>query len=272
MRPTLCLVVAWLAAGQALQAQERYSYRPPDDGLGAMPSSVSAFGAGGLNSIKFVPAQQPVGMMAAPPAAPAVVPTLPAVPPPVVVAPGTAVPPTFIGVPAPAVGAVPLYGAVGGCGGCASCQQKGRWFTGRLFGGGCGAEGCSACGGHHLLSRPGAACSPGCQSCAVGGCQGGKCKGGHGGDLLGRIKAWFCYHDHGDCALGCVSCKSSCGAPLYLYFLKDCAERTGCQGCGDNGVTAVNPPYSRSIFPTGHMFMGMPTANGGVCCGGGYKH
>jgi hypothetical protein len=261
MRRNTFLVTAWLLGVAALHAND-VVFVPP---------------GGGVSQSNY--AGPPIPKEAVTP------PTTPPVVPPDLVAPPVAtVPlarPQIVGVPGP------------GCSSCQSGQSLKVFSPGGLFGSWRGGFGySSACGGHHLISRPGATCSPGCSSCAAGcsSCaagqgtcgqcgQGGQCangKCGHSGEYLGRIKAWFHYHDTGNCAKGC-DC-AHCGYPLYLYFLHDCAYRNGC-GCGaghSDSEGAVNPPYSRSIFPTGHMIGAMPTGLPGAgtlpgpapCCGG----
>jgi len=91
---------------------------------------------------------------------------------------------------------------------------------------------------------------------------------GHGG-RFSRLKAWFGYHDCGACPTDCHSCKSGCHTPLFLMFLRDCAYRPShCAHSMGGAEGAVNPPYSRGVFPTGHMIGAQPAGIAGPCCNG----
>ncbi|MGL4549873.1 MAG: hypothetical protein ACRC33_01695 [Gemmataceae bacterium] len=118
-----------------------------------------------------------------------------------------------------------------------------------------------------------AACAPAAPACApapaapCGGCD--SCakkklvRGGHG-SILSRLGAFFCYRSvKGGCDGG-PACGAGCSTPLFAYFFRDCAYRPS--ACGHPGTDgAVNPSYTRSVFPVGHTVGAMPTGHPGGC-------
>ena len=82
----------------------------------------------------------------------------------------------------------------------------------------------------------------------------------------GKLRAWFGYKDCGECPHDCHACKFNCSTSLFHFFLRDCAYRpSNCYAQGGYADGTVNPPYSKSVFPVGHMVGGLPTGMPGGC-------
>jgi hypothetical protein len=100
-----------------------------------------------------------------------------------------------------------------------------------------------------------AACAEGkkgCKSCG-GGCD--------GRSFCERLKAWLCYQP----VQGCCD-KTACGcrpAPLYAYFLDDCAQGPG---CAQAPACCEKPGLWRRLCDSGHKLFASPAGHG---CGAG---
>jgi hypothetical protein len=81
-----------------------------------------------------------------------------------------------------------------------------------------------------------------------------------------RLKAWFSYKDCGECKTDCHACTHNCSTSLFHFFLRDCAyQPSNCCARGGYADGSVNPAYSRSVFPVGHVVGGLPTGMPGGC-------
>jgi len=106
-------------------------------------------------------------------------------------------------------------------------------------------------------AAPAVATSP----CAEGKCAQGCGRACDGRSCWERIKAWLCYQP----VKGCCD-KTACGcrpAPLYAYFIDDCAQGPG---CAQAPACCDKPGLWRRLCDSGHKMFASPAGHG---CGAG---